>query len=393
MGLERNYPDWITGYCEYAQHTEAPEKFHLWSGISTIAAVLGRRCWMDMGYFEWIPNFYIVFVGPPGVVKKSSAMAMGEKLLRGVPGVRFGPSSASWQALLDEFASAQTVHSMPNGTKLPAASLHISVSELGTFLNPQDREFVDFMVDMWDGKRQPWARTTRMDGRKEIINPSVNLIACTTPHWIAGNFPDYMIGGGFTSRTIFLYADKPGKLIAYPGDHLPRDFQARGAKLIEDLLEISQMAGEFYLSRPAKQLGMEWYDRHNASKPPHLANAQFEGYLARKQTHIHKLAMIYSASRASTLEITDGDLQRAIETIHAIELEMPKVFSLIGLSETAKDTQEVVEAIRVHGPISQQNLFRLLLNRMGVKEFQDALQGALLAEAITIHSGKYRICN
>ena len=68
----RNFPNWQEAYLEYAQHSEAPALMHFWTSVSCIAACLQRRCWIDMGYFRWYPNHYIVFVAPPGIVSKLS---------------------------------------------------------------------------------------------------------------------------------------------------------------------------------------------------------------------------------------------------------------------------------------------------------------------------------
>jgi hypothetical protein len=75
---------------------------------------------------------------------------------------------------------------------------------------------VDLLVSLWDGKQGAFEKKTKGSGSDSVENPWINLIACTTPAWIAGNFPEYMIGGGFTSRCIFVYAEKKAKLVAYP---------------------------------------------------------------------------------------------------------------------------------------------------------------------------------
>jgi len=60
--------NWLKSYMHYSSFSEAPDKMHFWVGVSTIAGALRRRVWIDQGYFQWTPNFYIVFVSPPGIV-------------------------------------------------------------------------------------------------------------------------------------------------------------------------------------------------------------------------------------------------------------------------------------------------------------------------------------
>ena len=70
--MARNFPNWLTAYATYTADSESPREFHLWTGIWTLAGALRRRVWIDMRKFQWTPNFYIVLVGPPGIVNKST---------------------------------------------------------------------------------------------------------------------------------------------------------------------------------------------------------------------------------------------------------------------------------------------------------------------------------
>jgi hypothetical protein len=107
------------------------------------------------------------------------------------------------------------------------------------------------------GTAKPGAfeKRTKGSGTDTVVNPWINLIACTTPAWIAGNFPEYMIGGGFTSRCIFVYADKKAKYVAYPGLNVPKNLAEMGQKLIDDLAQISTMAGEYRMTKRSCGMG------------------------------------------------------------------------------------------------------------------------------------------
>ena len=50
---------------------------------------------------------------------------------------------------------------------------------------------------------------------------------------------------------------------------------------------------------------------------------RFGGYLARKQTHIHKLAMVLAASRRDELLIDEEDLALAAKMMTDLEQDMP----------------------------------------------------------------------
>lgn len=357
----------------YTAHSEAPDKMHFWVGVSTIAGALRRRVWIDQGYFQWLANFYIILVAPPGIVSKSTTLSIGMNLLRQIEAIKFGPDAVTWQALTMGLAEANEQVLMDDGIYTPMSCLTIASSELGVFFNPNDRELVDVLVSLWDGQLGVWEKRTKTQGSDRIENPWINIAACTTPGWIAGNFPEYLIGGGFTSRCIFVYADAKRRLIAYPSRDLPADFRDLERQLVHDLEAISLIRGAYTLSPEAIAWGTQWYTDHYAAKPKHLDNERFAGYLARKQTHIHKLAMVLSASYKDELVITEADLISAAEVVTALEPDMPQVFEFIGIEGDAKNSAAVAAVVKSHGEITQGALFAECVRLMGWNEFVGAV--------------------
>jgi hypothetical protein len=326
---------------DYASFSEAPPHMHFWTAVSTIAGALRRRVWIDMAYFKWFPNFYIILVAPPGIVSKSTTASIGMSLLKKVPDIKFGPDVVTWQALVTGFAESTMAFEM-NGEFHAMSALTIESSEFGNLLNPQDKEMVDLLVSLWDGKQGAFEKKTKGSGHDIVENPWINLIACTTPAWIAGNFPEYMIGGGFTSRCLFVYADKKAQLVAYPGQLVPKDMQQTAQKLVEDLAQISLMTGQYELTADALAWGNTWYSEHYASKHVNLDDERFGGYLARKQTHIHKLAMILAAAESPKLVITAEHLALADRMVSDLEPDMQFVFSKIGKSDEAVYAERLI---------------------------------------------------
>ena len=377
---ERKCKDWIKSFLDYASFSEAPMKFLFWTGVSTVAGALRRRAWLDMKTFQWVPNFYVILVAPPGVVSKSTTINIGMNLLRQLDDIRFGPDVATWQALVTEFVKAQELVLEPStGEYLPMSCLTISVDEFGTFLNPHDQEMVNVLIALWDGKRGRFSKITKMSGNDEIENPWINLIACTTPDWIAGNFPDYMIGGGFTSRCIFVYADAKRQFVAYPDEQASKDFHSQQQDLVHDLEIISQLVGEFTLSPDARTWGRRWYEHHWNNKPPELDNDQFGGYLARKQTHIHKLSMVLSASCRDDLVIDQSLLESAEGFVSSIESDMPQIYGRIGQNEVTKASHQIVNIVQKHRAVERQAVYAALFRTLSYKDFEIALISAINA--------------
>lgn len=377
--MPRHFANWLKAYCIFTESSEAPLEFHFWTGVSTIAAALRRRVWKDELHFKWTPNFYIVFVGPAGVVTKSTTLNIGRKLLTKIPGIVFGPDSMTWHGLAKDFQRAvEYCVYKHNGKdeKILMSPLTCSVSELGTFLRPDDVGLISFLTDVWDGKEHSFRHTTLSSGEIVIENAWLNIIAATTPSWLQNNFPAGLIGEGIGSRIIFIYADTKRHLTAYPSRAKPlADYEDTERKLLEDLVEMSTMIGPYDLTPDAYLWGENWYKVHNQGRQnTSMASGRYGGYLARKQTHLHKLAMVLAAAKRNDLIIERGDLIEADTILTATETSMIRVFESMGVVDEAKHVAELVAFVKAHQWITARDLYRLCYNIMSEKDFKQALK-------------------
>lgn len=384
---KRNFPNWINAYLEYTRFSESPSKFHFWTAVSVMAGALRRRVWIDQKYFVWIPNFYIIFVARPGIVSKSTTADIGMSLLREVPGIHFGPNSLTWQALIQAMhQSVDTVEIPATGEIFASSAFTIVASELGSLLDFSDRAMIDVFVDLWDG-RKTWSKRTKLDGEELIENPFINIVGCTTDAWIGENFSKYLLGGGFTSRTIFVYGKAKRHLVAYPADQFSAQHSSLRQLLIQDLEAISQLSGEYTLSADAKKWGSEWYAEHNARYTQlNPADEGLASFLARKQTFIHKLAMVLAAAQRDDLLITFEDIKFAAGMVSAIEQEIEDVFGKMGERDEVKDTQLLAAILKHHKAMTQQALYRAVYNRMGTEQFAAALRGLTMANYVKLQA-------
>jgi hypothetical protein len=376
--MARNHKDWLDGFLEYASYGEAPRRMYFWVGVGAVAGALRRKVWIDQVYFKWHANFFIVLVAPPGIVSKTTTADVAMNLLREVPGIKFGPDVVTWQALVKSFAESCEMFEL-NGDWIPMSAITISSGEFGNLLNPQDREMVDLLVSLWDG-RKTFEKITKMSGNDMIQNPWINFVACTTPEWIAGNFPEYLVGGGFTSRCLFVYANEKAKYVAYPARAVPAGIGDLRTSLIQDLEHISMLAGSFTISPEATEWGVAWYESHYRNRPPELDDERFGGYIARKQTHIHKLAMILSAAKRDDLTIQVEDLSVANDMVSDLELDMPKVFSRIGRSPAAAAAERMLNYVRKRGKMPLTEAYSHVQSAFpDSREFDGVLMGLVKA--------------
>lgn len=379
--MARQLNNWIEQYLGYAGIGEAPKRMHFWVAVSTIAGALRRRVWINQTHFTWYPNFYIILVAPPGVISKTTTANIGMKLLREVPGVCFGADVITAQALVGDFASALERFEA-DGEERIMSPLTFSSGEFGNLLDPQDKVMIDLLVSLWDGNDGAFKKRTKTSGNDEVVNPWINLIACTTPSWIASNFPEYMIGGGFVSRCVFVYAEDKERVIAYPDEQIldAKAYAAKRASLISDLTHISQLAGAFTIHESARVWGRAWYADLWQKKPGTVTDDRYSAYLARKWTHMHKVAMILSVAECDDLLIVKDHLELACEMVTDLEQEMGQVFNRIGRSSESLSVDRLLGFIAQKGVCTMSEATRYVHNFFpSGYEFEQALSGAIKA--------------
>lgn len=305
-------------------------------------------------------------------------------LLRRVPGARFGPDVVTWPSLVQSFAESAEMFEVGKDWHTQCA-MTLESGEFGNLLDPQDKQMVDLLVSLWDGKQGEFKKETKGSGKDKVENPWINLIACTTPSWIAGNFPEYMIGGGFTSRCVFVYADKKAQRVAYPSRRVPSDLHRQGDRLVEDLIQISSLRGEYKLTPAAFTWGEAWYERFEGLISPKLQDDRFGGYVARKQTHIHKLAMVLAASRGDSLWITEEHLAVADRMVSDLEDDMASVFSKIGRSDQSYHAERLLSYIQKVGQIEYAAAYQQVHRYFPqLRDFESVVAGLLKSDQLAL---------
>lgn len=384
--MARHFDNWLDAFVKYASITEAPKRMHFWSGVSAISGALRRKVWIDMARFQWLCNMYIVFVAPPGVVSKSTTTDIAMDLLKEVPGINFGPDVVTWPALVTAFAGASESFQY-NEEWYTMSPLTLVASEMGSLINPQDREMINLYIQLWDG-RKTFEKVTKMSGTDVVEAPWINMLACTTPHWIADNMPAATIGGGFTSRCIFVYADTKERYIPFVDEMVDGNDPETRRKLIQDLEHISlNLAGPYKISQAARDWYRPVYEEFWKTAKDRMDDTLLEGYAARKQTHLFKTALILAAAQRDERIITLDDVQLASIMLSDVEDEMQQVFSRIGRTEDSLQAEKFISFVHKSGGCSYDSAYSLVHTHFpDFRNFEGILSGAVRAGYINLET-------
>jgi hypothetical protein len=298
---------------------------------------------------------YVVLVGPSGKCRKGTAMTPGMKMLKEM-GIKVAAESITREALIRELKqSNDTQVDVKTGDMFLHASLTIYSQELTVFLGYNNQALMADLTDWYDC-RDTWTYRTKNMGTDEIIGVWVNLIGATTPELLQTTLPRDAIGGGLTSRIIFVFEHNKSKIT--PADFQTKEERELQKTLLNDLEKICIMSGEFKCTESFIERYTNWYLDYSHGKPP-FEDYRFAGYFERRPTHLRKICMILSASRSSDMIITEQDFLRAVEILELTERKMPYTFSGVGRSNSADIMNRVMATIAACKEIEFGDLMRM----------------------------------
>lgn len=370
-------------YLRLVEDTEPPLLHHIWSLLGVASACLGRRCFYKLGSLEIFPNQYILLVGDPAI-RKSTAMGFAKRLIKGSNKIRLAPDDTGGQrqgliismlgdkeetkdtadyeffnSALDALAEMNPDNQIPEDMlpKLELAvedrhTMFVYASEFATFLGQSNYELIVFLTKTWDGEDHNYVLK---NSQLILDKPLLNLLGGTTPVAIANALPAEVVGQGFLSRVILVYAEA-GKRVARP-----KEFDTNLLAHMEKTFDMIQtFHGVFAETKEAQMLIDSLYEANLGN----VADSRFGHYNARRHTHLIKLCMSLAAIRGSQTIILD-DIQDAQEILKETEYFMPSALGEFGLSKDSRARQRLLDVILVSNkPFTGQQLYLMVSKDM-----------------------------
>ena len=372
----RQCKDWLTSYCEFTSEQESPSMFHLWMGLSVLASTLGRKCYIDRGYYTLFPNLYIVLVGGSARAKKTTAINIGYDIYR---------DAFPDACLISQKITPEALIGVLTGNTGTSSGGTIVSDELSVFLgnSNKDATLIQLLTKLYDcGSRFDYHTLIR--GREVVQNVYMNMVGGTTPDWIKASLPAHAIGGGFTSRVVFIYQFGPEKLVPFP--HLTEAQKKLRLLLIEDLREISKIEGMYELSKDAHDWYEEWYCKV-LSKTSMDGESALDGYYGRKHDTLLKVGMCVSASHSSNLLMEKEDLKVGLTAMDENEKFLPQIMKSVMETLVGEEKGKVYRIIDRRGSVAYYDLLRQVSYCMDARRVNEVIE-SLLAEEIIRESVK-----
>jgi hypothetical protein len=328
--------------------------------VSCIAAALERKVRLVWGHETLYPNIYVILVGPSGRARKGAAMSIAQDILKDVGIPMTGEDITREQLIRKMKDAANFFNDNDTGRTVTHSSITCFSEELSVFLGQNDIRFLSTLTNWYDS-RDSWTYETKTQGKDTIQGVCFTLVGATAPDWISTMFPQEAIGGGFTSRIIFVVEDGKGKTVE---EHILTETELNlRENLVTDLQHINQITGEFTFSEACRAMYIKWYrdsEKLIEQGKPAIDDPRFEGYVARRATHLRKLAMIMSASRSSKRVVEAKDFERGLKLLQSTELTMPKAFGGVGRSPVSESVEMVLDILQTRRTITKAELLRMV---------------------------------
>ena len=374
--------DFFAEYLAYTAGGEAPVTYHRWSAIAGLGAFLGRDYYFQHGNSNINPNIYAMLIGVSGT-RKSKAITTFKKILQAAGYSTIAAEKTSKEKFLLDLAGEDLNAFGSTGsrgdiidsileTKFTAEEhdykeVFIMADEFNLFMGLNNMEFISLLGVLWDYEG-PYTNRIKTGKSLSIPNPTVSILAGNTPTNFAAAFPPEIIGQGFLSRLLLVYAEPTGRRITFPPTPTKEETNAIAARL-QELKSISR--GNAKLTLQAKSL-LDYIYKAGIG----VDDTRFESYNSRRLGHLIKLCLIISASKGAT-EISETHVIAANTTLSHAEHLMPRALGEFGKAKNSDISHRILQVIEGSAPsgITMKNLW--------VHVAQDLESTAELAKLLT----------
>lgn len=345
--------------------------------------------------FVFYPNQYIILVGPPAVGKGAAINPMRD-LVKKANTVNFLPDRWTAERIIEKLSigfttpivqvNAQT--GVTTGKLTQDASATIISTELPVFLGSSDW-MLPFLCEMWD--RGSYDYHTKMKGNHTVENLCTSLIGGCVPDYIRHVNKDSsgLVTGGFASRCIYVYADKPAKELPWPvsktGTQLETD-------LADDLRLISSLNGEIKFSQAARTKYELFY--HTCGQNGKFEQAVVAHFKSRARVHILKTAIALCVAESDSLILEPHHIDEAEKMVNQVQNDLEKTFRFVGQNRELEACENIMAYLNYKGSASldeiMANNYRFL-SEMSTESLSRILDVLCTMRFCKLEKGMYKV--
>ena len=339
----------------YLEDLESPDLFIDWGFYFLISSCLQRRVWTSQGINAIYPNLFMLLVGPPAcgksrlismvsdIIQDAELQIMSKNKKDTVPLFEYTADSITAECLSEYLATNCTkVFTLDDGKEYVHASCMMLVEELGVFLKKRTEDTVNMLNQLYDARNYRYY--TKKQGKDNVQNVCVSLIAGTTPSFIRECFNENLISQGFTSRFVVIYQEQPRFFRQFTGFE-DKHIKARAA-VVAHVKKLANLCGPVPMSAECAAYHKERYEKGMYINSRINSSPKLDLYYARKNIHLQKLALtVQMGSSAESTEITLESFKHAEKFLAETEVFMHLSYDLTGRNVIHEFTKKLSEYI------------------------------------------------
>lgn len=371
--LEASLPNtgWLGTYISFTRETEAPLSYHVFCSLVLLGSALGRKVCRPKGHFNIYPNLCALLIGPPGRVRKSTAVGIARSLV--VKG-----------NLCPVLSNKVTPESLVTELLQNGGHQFVGAPELSVFLGKQryNEGLISLLLNLLDTEDTPIKVRTVARQEELLENITLCMLGGSTMSLLTNATADQVASSGFLSRFVPVVEEDTGRCFPNP---------SRGPVNLENTLLITldrlKLAkGPVSLSTVAQTWYNDWYHRR-WRRMKEITDETLAQTMERGPVHLEKMAMLLHLADHKTMEVCPECFEVADTLLSYAESRLPKIVAAINTSTRSVESDYVLDQIRRHGgAVDHSKLLRAVSSRgidaTGFKRCMDTLkeQGVVRGE-------------
>ena len=368
---------------------ESPTAFCLWSALWAVSAAVRRGAWVSMYPKRMYPNLYVVFVAPPALCKKGTAINFAAEVLRHltdfiqdetlkrIKEVRMVMNKVTPEGLVKRIRPLEL---LIEGEEQPldlGSQMVVVAPELSVLMGKQtyNTGLIELLLDLYDCPEYwEYTKSGGQDGTQAVVIPIrkgfISMIAASTPDGLSMSVPETAFGDGFMSRLIPVFQDKDTRVFADP-------FKPAGAPSQEELSKrlswicVNQV-GEYSMSKEAHDWWVHWYETEFTHIRRSLSDKDAR---SRFDVTLRKLSLVMRLQRyeeGGVIELKDVlDAKRVLDATYSMSM---KATEDVGVSDFMKRVRLVEKRLICRGSRTRRQLLTQIRGWKDALECTTALQ-------------------
>ena len=328
-----SYVDWVEKGKNGVPLTDAPRIYTTHIAYWTLSTAVRRAQYLEYGARKLYPNIWLTLIGKSSFYRKSTAMALGARLIQQIDTKAIYPNEFSLEQLLEVLTYR------PQGSFV--------VDEFSTFYSQFGRSYMggsgglSLITELFD-RFLPYTRSLR-EVEYRIENPFINFVSATTLSSLEHTIKVQDIRSGFLPRFYFVLAKSKDKDVKIPGES---DTQ-KEKELIDFLRKVRGKAGRLFLSKEAIDIYNSFYSDTKKIYAADLRNG-ISPFITRLLTTCLKFAILnHIALPERETDIVGGEsMQASVNITVDLMKDVRMLFTNLALTPFQELRRKVIESFK-----------------------------------------------